>query len=146
VRIANVDEIRSQGVELNADVKIVEDVSFTINYTFTDAEVVEGPEKGNAVEGTPKHAAAVSILYRAPFDVIVNPRWRYIGDTFQDISNEAPQDAHSIYDLFVSWRARKNVELFVIGENIFDAQYISDGFGGDLGAPRQVSGGVRASF
>jgi outer membrane receptor protein involved in Fe transport len=40
----------------------------------------------------------------------------------------------------------RNVEIFVSGENIFDEEYISDGLGGELGAPRQFSGGLRVRF
>jgi hypothetical protein len=34
----------------------------------------------------------------------------------------------------------------VAGENILDDQYIADGFGESLGAPRQTSVGVRFAF
>lgn len=38
------------------------------------------------------------------------------------------------------------IELCVAGENLFDDQYIADGFGESLGAPRQMSAGVRFVF
>ena len=126
--------------------QLTDDLSFTTNYTYTDAEVIEGPLKGNDVEGTPESAVAFSLFYRAPFGLTVNPRARYVGRTFQDITNEAIQDAHWVFDLFAAYRVHKHVEIFVTGTNIFDEQYVADGFSGSLGAPRQFSGGLRVTF
>jgi outer membrane receptor protein involved in Fe transport len=111
-----------------------------------DATVIEGPLKGNQVEGAPDNAASFSLLYQAPFGLTVNARARYVGDTFQDISNEAFQDAHWIFDLYASYQVLKHLQVFVGVTNLFDEKYIADGFGQSLGAPRQVFGGLRGSF
>ena len=146
VRAANVAEIHSRGFELMASLQITDDLSFTTNYTFTDAKVVKGPLKGNDVEGAPENAVGFWLYYRAPFGLTVNPRVRYVGKSFQDITNEAVQDAHWIFDIFGAFRVHKHVEIFVSGQNIFNEQYVADGFSGGLGAPQQFSGGVRVNF
>ncbi len=79
VRAANVAEIHSRGFELMASLQITDDLSFTTNYTFTDAKVVKGPLKGNDVEGAPENVAGFWLYYRAPFGLTVNPRARYVG-------------------------------------------------------------------
>ena len=146
VRAANVAEIHSRGFELMASLQITDDLSFTTNYTFTDAKVVNGPLKGNDVEGAPQNAVGFWLYYRAPFGLTVNPRVRYVGKSFQDITNEAVQDANWICDIFGAFRVHKHVEIFVSGQNIFNEQYVADGFSGGLGAPQQFSGGVRVNF
>ena len=40
---------------------------------------------------------------------------RFVNDTFQDITNEAPQEAHFIVDLLASKPIGRRVELFVAG-------------------------------
>jgi hypothetical protein len=40
----------------------------------------------------------------------------------------------------------KNLELLFTAENLFDNEYIADGFGQTLGAPRQISVGIRFTF
>jgi hypothetical protein len=40
----------------------------------------------------------------------------------------------------------RRFEIFVTGENLFDDEYIADGFGRSLGPPRQLAGGVRITF
>jgi hypothetical protein len=46
----------------------------------------------------------------------------------------------------VGYLVKRDLEVFLAATNIFDELYISDGFGQTLGAPRQVSTGVRLSF
>jgi outer membrane receptor protein involved in Fe transport len=146
VMTSNVAETRARGFELMTTLQLTEALAFTTSYTFTDAEVVKGPLKGNDVEGTPENVAAFSLLYRAPWGLTVNPRARYVGNSFQDITNEAVQDAHWVFDIYAAYRVHKHVEIFVVGENIFNERYVADGFSGSLAAPRQFSGGLRLIF
>jgi len=143
---SNVAKIRSRGVEVIANLKLTDALRLTANYTFTDAEVVEGELLGNKVEGAPRNMAALAVSYLPPSGLSVNVRGRFVGESFQDITNEAFMDSHFIVDAFASYRARKNVEILLVAENLFDEKYIADGFGQSLGAPRQVSGGIRVRF
>jgi outer membrane receptor protein involved in Fe transport len=142
----NVAKIRSRGVEMMGNLRFKDYLTLTGNYTFTDSEVTEGPFQGNELEGAPRHVVSFGLDYLAPFGMNLSPRGRWLDDAFQDITGEAPMDAHFVFDLFTSYRLRRNVELFIVAENLFNELYIADGFGQTLGAPRQISGGVRFSF
>jgi outer membrane receptor protein involved in Fe transport len=120
--------------------------AWELNYTYTDATVAEGPLQGNAVEGAPRNIFNFSTSYSAPFGLDLNFRGRWVDESFQDITNEAPQGEHVVFGLSAWYRVQRNVTLFVIAENLFDEKYIADGFGGGLGAPRQVWGGIRFVF
>jgi outer membrane receptor protein involved in Fe transport len=146
VQASNVAKTRAYGMELILNTEITRDLSLSVNYTLMNANVIEGPLEGNQVEGAPDNAAAFSLLYRAPFGLTFNAKARYVGGTFQDISNEAFQDAHWIFDLYASYQVLKHLQVFVGVTNLFDETYIADGFGQSLGAPRQVFGGLRGSF
>jgi outer membrane receptor protein involved in Fe transport len=145
VQATNVAAVRSQGVEVMATLRITGRFAIDGNYTFTDSEVVEGELEGNAVEGAPRNAFSLSLLY-ADAATSVSLRSRYQSETYQDITNEAPQDARFIVDLRAERRVHRGVSLFVVGENLFDEQYVADGFGASLGAPRQLSAGITARF
>jgi outer membrane receptor protein involved in Fe transport len=142
----NVAKIRSRGVEMIGNVRVKEYLWLNGNYTYTDSEVVEGPFQGNQTEGAPRHVMSFAFSYFAPFGLSLSPRGRWIDDAFQDITGEAPMDAHFVFDFRVAQRIHKNLELVFLSENLFNRQYISDGFGQTLGAPRQISGGVRVTF
>ena len=146
VQAANVAKTRAYGMELIVNAQVTRDLSFTVNYTLMDAKVIEGPLTGNQVEGSPDNVAGFSLNYARPFGLNLNGRARYVGHSFQDISNEAPQDAHWICDLYGSYQVLKHLQVFLGITNVFDEKYIADGFGQTLGAPRQVFGGLRASF
>jgi hypothetical protein len=78
---------------------------------------------------------------------IVETRARgFVGNSFQDITNEAVQDAHWAFDIHAGYRVHKPVEILVIGENNFNERYVADGFSRGLAAPRQFSGGLRLIF
>jgi outer membrane receptor protein involved in Fe transport len=145
VRATNVAAVRSRGLEAMATVRVSDFVTVDGSYTFTDATVVEGELEGNDVEGAPRHAYSLVGTYLAPRTTIT-VKARFVDDSFQDISNEAPQDAHFIVDLLTAQRVHRHIEIFVAGENVFDDQYVADGFGPTLGAPRQFSVGLRVSF
>jgi len=143
VRNANVAEVRSRGLELAGAVPLGSAVSLTGSYTYTDAAVVEGPLTGNKVEGTPRHAAQLALLARLGSGWTIYPRVRYVGETYQDITNEAKQDARTLLDLRLAYRVNQHIELSLIGENVLDEHYIADAFGGLRGSPRRFSLGLR---
>ena len=119
----------------------------SLYYTYTNAEVSERATiKGNQNEGAPQNMAGFWVSYRAPFGLYLNARGRYVNNSFQDISNTAPMGAHFIFDLFASYPVYKNLEVLFSAENLFNKQYVADGFGQELGAPQQISGGLRFRF
>jgi outer membrane receptor protein involved in Fe transport len=145
IQTANVAEIRSRGVEVIAEQRLTNALVVSLNYTYLDAEVTEGPLAGNKVEGAPENAYTLALTWRSG-GWTVSPRLRYVDETFQDITNEAPQDAHTLVDFFASYVLRKNLELMAAAENLFDEKYIADGFSQGLGAPRRFSVGARLRF
>jgi iron complex outermembrane receptor protein len=146
VMASNVAEIKSRGIELIGDLRLTDDLALSVHYTYTDAEVSKGPLKGKQNEGAPENMAGFSVNYRTPFGLYVNARGRYVDNSFQDISNTALQTAHFIFDLFASYPVHERLEVVLTAENLFKKKYISDGFGQVLGAPQQISGGLRFRF
>lgn len=145
VQAANVAQVRSRGIEFALDMQLTQGLSAQIDHTYTDATVVRGPLQGNRVEGTPRHATGIVATYRGGGGGSAQVRGRRIGKTFQDITNEAPQDAHFVLDARVGYRVGR-VEWFANATNLLDKNYVADGFGQTLGEPRRVLLGLRADL
>ncbi len=145
VQAANVAQVRSRGIEFALDMQLTQALSAQLDHTYTDATVVRGPLRGNRVEGTPRHATGIVATYRGGAGGSAQFRGRRIGKTFQDITNEAPQDAHFVLDARAGYRVGR-LEWFASATNLLDKNYIADGFGQTLGEPRKVLLGLRADL
>ena len=68
----NLGRIRSRGIEIMGTQQLLEQLWFTMSYTFTDSTVIKDSDlKGNWVEGTPRHFIGGNLTYRAPFGLTV---------------------------------------------------------------------------
>ena len=67
-------------------------------------------------------------------------------EPFQDTINEARLPPQPIFDASASYPVTQHRMLFLVANNIFNGQYIADGFAGLLGAPFQMFGGIRVPF
>ncbi|MDZ4144269.1 MAG: TonB-dependent receptor [Burkholderiales bacterium] len=143
---ANIAQVRSQGVELTGDVPLARALNLKLNYTYTDAKVTKGDLKGNRSEGTPRNMASATLAYGAAGATRWNLRGRWLDKSFQDISNESPQDAHFVVDGSVAVRLRSDVDLLASVTNLFNERYVASGFSQTVGAPRQIALGLRAKF
>jgi outer membrane receptor protein involved in Fe transport len=143
---ANIGAIRSQGVEFTGNLRLHRRLVLLADYTYTDAKVIEGELTGNDVEGAPRHVASLGLhcsgLRGESFDI----RGRWVDKTFQDISNEGVMGDHFVLDMFGSYPVHRHVDLVLAAENLLNRQYVADGFAQTLGAPRQISGGIRLHF
>jgi len=143
---SNIGAIRSEGVEFIGSVRLTNRFSLLANYAYTDGKVTEGELTGNALEGAPRHVASLGFHYAGRRGESFDLRARHVDKAFQDITNEEFMDSHFVVDLFGSYPVHRHVSLVLEAENLLNRQYISDGFGQTLAAPRQISGGVRLHF
>jgi len=143
---SNVGTIRSRGTEFIGNVRLTNWLTATADYTYTDAKVIDGELAGNDVEGAPRHVASLGLSYLAPRGAKFDIRGRWVDKAFQDISNEGVMGDHFVMDLFAAYPIQKHLDLLFVAENLLNRQYIADGFGQTLAAPRQISGGVRLHF
>lgn len=133
----NYDDIRRIGVELGANLNLLElfapisfsdsldKLEFFANYTFQNAEFVDGQFDGNDVPWVPEHQANVGVSSRFFDHYRLSLVGRFIGPRFpiNDLYN-ATSKANSIIvtDLKFSYE-RDNFELFAAVNNLFDRRY-----------------------
>ena len=148
----NIGTIRSRGMELISTLGPFRDVSLSLGYTYTDAQVTENRDdptlEGNRVEGAPVHIVTFSTTYHRPRGLQLTLRGRYLSEQFQDTSNETRLPGHVVIDASASYPVTRHLTVFLLANNLFDEDYVVDAFGGLglRGAPRQIFGGVRVAL
>lgn len=63
-----IGEARSQGVEVDISGQVARGLDVILTYAYTDAEVLEGDNKGNRLWNVPKHAGSLWARYDVPYE------------------------------------------------------------------------------
>ncbi|MEG6509498.1 TonB-dependent siderophore receptor [Methyloligella sp. 2.7D] len=144
-------EARSRGGEIETIFTLNKNLDVIAGYSYTDAEITQGDNKGNQVASVPLHQASAWATYR--FSVMgisgfaVGGGVRYVGSSWDGVDTiETP--SHTLYDAMLSfetdhWRYQIN------GTNLGDEKYMSTCLArGDcfLGVRRTVLGQVTYKF
>jgi outer membrane receptor protein involved in Fe transport len=144
----NLQKTRSRGVEVLGEYRPLRWFSVLGGYTYTDATILENPSDTSVerkrVPGVPRHFATLTLQYRGLEGLTVTLRGRYQDAQFNEATNENKFGEHFVLDLSVSYAVNRHVEVFLLGENLTDKQYLASFFGGgQLAAPLQIFDGVR---
>ena len=144
----NIGKTRSDGAELMADLRPAGHWHLTMSYTFTDAKVMSHPAdpalEGNRIPDIPRHAAGITARYRFDSGSTIVLRGRSESTRFFDAENELTLDGTTLFDVSASYPIHDRVDIFLIGENLFDREYIVDrGSQNRIGDPQQFFAGIR---
>jgi outer membrane receptor protein involved in Fe transport len=149
VQRRNVGEIRSVGVEIDADWRPTDRWRLTLGAALIDAEVTDNPPApelvGNQIERAADQQVTLSVDHHHPRFGSFLVRGRHVSERFDDAENERALPAHQLVDLAWSRPISPRFELFAGVENVFDRSVVVriDSDGGSLGAPRLYHLGVR---
>ncbi len=126
-------QLRSRGLELEASTTLDNGLSLTAAYTYTRAEIVEGPAGtiGNDVSSIPRHMASVWGHYRLPEDgplggLGLGAGVRFTGKSFGNDANSMENDARALVDASLDFdmgtidKAYEGLTLQVNATNLFD--------------------------
>ena len=130
---AQLGEVRSKGVELEARAELSEATRLVLAYTWTDAEIVRnmtGSENGNRPQFVPEHAASLWLDHTFAAqggmnDLTIGLGARYVGARYADISNTVQVPSHTVFDAAVHYKLAENAALSVNISNLFDKTYVS---------------------
>ncbi|MBL4702840.1 MAG: TonB-dependent receptor, partial [Phycisphaeraceae bacterium] len=125
-QIINVGKARTQGVETYLQYKPADDLIATLNYTYTDSEVLNpqgtfGPQKGARLWRRPLHSYGFDLTKKF-MDNQANITFSMVGASQRD-DNGGKADAYVICNLASSCKITDNIEVFARVENIFNEQY-----------------------
>jgi len=122
-RYFNIDEAKSEGVEVFAEIEPIEDLSIRINYTYTDTE---DETTGEELLRRAQDKFALDMNYRFLERGNVNLGLVYVGerDDIDPISYaRAESDDYTLVNLAASYQVTETIELFGRVENLFDEEY-----------------------
>lgn len=148
---------RSQGVEMETNLRLPMGITATAVYAYTDTEVTRDTRAnmlGSRLSNIPLHSGALYANWRSrgqePGSVTVGGGVVYTGKRTGDDSNsgfELPDYVTVRANL--AYQVSKAVSLHLDVENLFDTYYLESSYS-DVwiapGAPRTVTGKLRVSF
>ena len=142
----NAGRIRSEGIELEADLRLSTHLTFTSALAYIDSVFVEGAGlDGLRVPQVPKWQASTGIQ-GAWSGLTLSADWRFIGEQFDDDRNQFLLDESSMINARAGWRLRPSLELFAAIENALDEeQDVGRTPLRTIGLPRTARVGVRWS-
>ncbi len=142
----NIAKAKTEGVELSASAKPLDDLTLRINYTYTDTE---DKTTGEALIRRPKNKIGFDLTYHFLNNGNVNLEVIYVGkrddvDFSISPSRRVKLDQYTLVNLAASYDISKNFQLFGRVENLFNKEYEeAKGFG----TPGlSFFGGIKLSF
>ncbi|NQE61103.1 TonB-dependent siderophore receptor [Caulobacter sp. RHG1] len=119
----NVQKTKTQGVELIGEIKPIEGLTITGNYTYTDAQSESGTSAGKQLTRRPKNMGNLSVGYRWPVGLTTTVAARHVGKTFNNDANTVVVKSYTLVDLRASYPINETYEVFGRVENAFDKDY-----------------------
>lgn len=158
--LIQVGEVRSQGIELEATVKPVDNLLLALTYTYQDVEVTKDNSglAGKTPVWVPDHIASLWADYASatgPFAGIgLGAGVRYIGEAALDAANSGTVPSATLVDLAIDYdlgelsSQLRGASLSLKASNLLDERYYScyDADNCWFGAERTIEAGVAYRF
>jgi vitamin B12 transporter len=143
---ANIERSQARGVEVVGTLKATNQLSFTGNYTFTDAQDTSpgSATYGNQLPRRPQNAANATATYLWPFRLSTTLALRYSGPSYDDAANQIRLGGYVLLDFRASLPISERVELYGRVENLTDRHYETAYQYGTLGRSAYI--GARVTF
>jgi outer membrane receptor protein involved in Fe transport len=123
----NLGRTRSRGVDVEAEARVTNTVSFSGGYQFIDATVLQFPGntslEGLLIPQVPRHLLTFQARYSNPHRLTVAIQGRAVGLQFDDDQNQFRLDRYFTLDAFASRSLGRGVEVFGAFENLFNERY-----------------------
>jgi outer membrane receptor protein involved in Fe transport len=147
----NLGSTRSQGLEVETEMRIDSHWSLTGSYLFADATVLRFPPapslEGLSVPQIPRHSLAIQVRYMNPQMIDFGLQARIVGSQFDDDLNQFPLPRYFNVDAIVSRHLSHNLEAFAAAENLFNQRYVVGRTPiTTLGPPALIRAGIRLRF
>lgn len=147
----NLGRATAPGAEIDATTSITDHLSLVAGYQYVDATVSSFPANaalvGLWVPQVPHHVVTFQARYENPSRISFSIDGRMVGQQFDDDQNKFPLGRFFVLDGMVARSVGHGAELFVAGENLFNAQYTTNATPvPQIGLPIAVRAGIRFDF
>lgn len=126
-----IGEVRSRGIELEAQARLTPRLSLLAGYTFSDMEVTAGQYEGNAPYLAPRHKASLWLSYAMDAGLTLGGGVRHTSSLWADSDNTAKvagvtvADVSLRYDLARLNPSMKGASVQLNVNNLFDKKYVA---------------------
>ncbi|MFO0417534.1 MAG: TonB-dependent receptor domain-containing protein [Pseudomonadota bacterium] len=144
--LENIDDSRTQGIELSSNLKVSDEFSTRLAYTYTDTE---NETTGESLLRRPRNKSSLTLVYAPGERFRAQAQWRlYSGRFDSDFGTFPPTRVslagYGIVDLAASYKLSDTLELFGRVNNLFDQEYQEVLGFGTMGAA--AYGGIRVGL
>lgn len=133
---SNINEVKTAGIELEAEYKPVKALTAFANYTYLDAEIdkyenppdltKKGTYEGNRLSDQAKHKANFGLTYSNPKILTASIKCRYVGQRWDDLENINKLESYLTVDLLLSRKMTDFMELSLEVNDLFDESWQED--------------------
>jgi outer membrane receptor protein involved in Fe transport len=143
----NLGEIRSRGVEADAEGRIGPRLVLAAGITFLDTRVLAAPDPvlvGKRVPQVPRRQGGAQIRYDDPKGFTFGVQARFSASQYDDDLNSLQLGGYWTLDALFGHSLNEWVGFFLAGENLTDAEYdVGRTPIRTVGPPRTIRGGFR---
>ncbi len=127
---ANIARTHARGVEVELAFRPNDTLTFTGNYTYTDAENRSPGYVGNQLARRPQDVASVSADWTSPFGLKLGGTVTLVGDSFNDAGNLTRLDGYALAGIRAEMPITDRIAVYGRVDNLTDAQYeVVSGYG-----------------
>jgi outer membrane receptor protein involved in Fe transport len=145
----NLGRTRVWGVQSDAEYRLGSSWRLAAGYVYDQAKVTENPANpalvGHFLPQVPAHRGSLRVAYANPRYATIAASVQFVGGQFDEDLNDPARrlPRFAVADLIASRVLRRELEIFLGVQNLFDAEYFVGTLPTTVGAPRLVSGGLR---
>lgn len=145
-------DTRSQGAELEAKLKLTENLLLSANLALLHTEITKAPNQslvGNEVPYAPAFTAGLAAEYRQPLAIagwngsmFGRVEYQHVGTRQIDPANSRKLEAYDLVNLRAGWQGER-LDLYGYVQNLFDMDYAVSAFqAGTTASGRPVFAGI----
>jgi len=117
---SNVNKARIDGLELESEAVVFNNIKGMVNYTFTKAK---DKDTKKYLVYTPKHKFDFSAQYDHPSGIITRFRGQYVGNVFSDTTNNSKVKHYWIFGTDCYYDIDDHTRYFINIDNLFNRTY-----------------------
>ena len=123
----NLGRTRSRGIDVDAILRLKDDLEISGGYQFADATVVQASAYaallGLRIPEVPRHQFTLQARYWNPSRLLLSVQGRYSSSQFDDAPNTLLLDRYFAVDMQAGHSLKHGVEVFAAVENLLNQRY-----------------------
>ncbi|MGO3743655.1 TonB-dependent receptor family protein [Kerstersia sp.] len=125
----NAGKTRRNGLELSWQAALIQDLQFTLSYTYLDADFRQAASgsQGKRIPGVARHNGYAGLQWMPEQGWQAGAEWRAMGNIQANTANSAQAPGYAVTALYTGYRlqaAAWDLDLLARVDNLFDKRYV----------------------